>query len=187
MIRNILSLIAICLLISNVYTEAVNATEIQSTLTFLQDSSNLSLDINQILKCATTVTGVASRAYPIVEDLMAHPEHIFQSLTQITGFYNEIVAGCSGVFNATILNEVADRVVNTKFLAAPQVGKMPAISDIITCVKSIKPVATDIYNAVIAFKDGKTSEGLAALEQVVIDGATLGFSCGKVISDIISE
>ena len=186
MIRNILTFFAICLLISNVYTEAVNATEIQSIQGFLQES-NLSIDINQILKCASTVTGVASRAYPIVEDLMAHPEHIFQSLTQISGFYNEIVAGCSGVFNATILNEVTDRVVNTKFLAVPQVGKMPAISDIITCVKSIKPVATDIYNAVIAFKAGKTQEGLNSLEAVLVDGTTLGFSCGKVISDIISE
>ena len=46
-----------------------------------------------------------------------NPEYIIQTLTQITGFYNEIVTGCSGIFNATILNQVSDRVVNTKFLA----------------------------------------------------------------------
>ena len=40
---------------------------------------------------------------------------------------------------------------------------MPAINHIITCGKSIKPVAIDIYDAVISFKDSKTSEGLGAL------------------------
>ena len=43
MIRNILSFIAICLLISNVYTEEVNANEIQSRLTFYKTHQIYSL------------------------------------------------------------------------------------------------------------------------------------------------
>lgn len=81
-------------------------------------------------------------------------------------------------------NESSLEILANKF---KKVGKMPSINDIITCVKAVKPLATDIYNAVTSFEKGDSGAGISAIEKALADGASLGFSCYQVINDIISK
>ena len=189
MIRNFIILISIFLLISNVYTESIESTEVVSKNNgFLQEKPIVSLDINKIIKCGSAITSVASKAPPIIQDLMSHTENIFIDVMKLLPFYQELVDGCNGVFNVQILNKIAQKIYQNNFLAlSTKVGKMPAIGDIINCIKAIKPLATDIYNAVTLYQKGDTKNALNALEQASVDALSMGFSCWKVISDIISD
>jgi hypothetical protein len=150
----------------------------------------LSIDVNKIIKCASTVYTVVQKAIPIATDLVNHPENIGSDIIAIYGFYGDIKASCAGVFNTTIIENAFKKVMAQNYLTTqPEQNqlKLPSINDIIGCVKSIKPFATDIYNAVVAFQKGDTANAWAALEQATIDGIALGYTCYKVIADLLGS
>jgi len=68
-----------------------------------------------------------------------------------------------------------------------KLAKIPDVGDILACVKAVKPFATDIYEAVIAFTKGETQKGIDAIEKAAIDAVSLGMSCYKVIEEILAD
>ena len=177
MIPKFLTIISICLLVSNVYTESVEATEIKplqnNSQGFLTANPNFSIDINKIIICGSTLTGVVQKAIVIIQDIGTNPQNLLNDILQLSSFYQEIVRDCTGIFNVS-------KIQKLKF------GGIPAVGDIIACIKTIKPLAVDIKNAVENFKKGDTAAGLENIEQATIDAVSFGFSCYKVIEEILA-
>lgn len=154
------------------------------------EKPSLDIDIGKIIKCAQTVYTVAQKAIPVVQDLVANPGHIGQALIQLYGFYTEVAGGCAGVFNTTKIETFFKKAIATNFLLREEIdyGRgAPSISDIINCVKSIKPFATDIANAVTAFTNKQLPDAWRALEQAVVDGINLGYTCYMAISGFLGS
>jgi len=146
---------------------------------FKTGQSNLNIDIPAILKCASTVYDVAQRAVPVLTDLYNNPQNLTNDLFTLYGYYVEVQSSCSGVFNTTILESAFNKY--TTFLATPNLkSSLPSVTDIVACVKSIKPFATDIYEAVVAYKNQDYEKAFNILEQVVVDGANFGTTCYKL-------
>jgi len=144
------------------------------------------IDISKLVQCGYKLFDVVKKAEPIVEDLIQHPENMITAIAQFAGFVKELEESCNGVFN---VKKLAKQATNTLLAMNKKrgFGKMPSVDDLITCVKSVKPVAVDIYDAIVNFKDGKTKEALDNLEKLSLDALKLGYSCYAVIKDIFDD
>jgi len=143
------------------------------------EQSKLKIDLPTLLKCATTVYDVAQRAVPVLTDLYNNPQNLTNDLFTLYGLYVEVQSSCSGVFNTTILESAFNKY--TTLLATPNIkSSLPSVTDIVACVKSIKPFATDIYEAVNAYQNKDYEKAFSILEQVVVDGANFGTTCYKL-------
>lgn len=146
---------------------------------FKNEQPKLNIDISSVIKCAFTVYGVAQKAIPVITDLYNNPQNLTADLFTLYGYFDEVKGSCSGVFNTTILETAFYKYTN--YLAAPQAkSSSPSITDIIACVKSIKPFATDVYEAVIAYENKEYEKAFNLLEQVAIDGINFGSTCAKL-------
>ena len=149
----------------------------------------MGIDFNKIIQCGFTVYSVAERAIPLAQDLINNPNNFTTDLFALYGLFQEVSKSCAGVFNTTIVETAFNKVMAANYLAlssdlAPAKLKSPSITDIIACVKTIRPLATDIYNAVVAFQSGDMSKAWPALEQASLDVINLGYTCYKVIADL---
>lgn len=156
-------------------------------VSFFKSEQKLGIDINKVINCSLTVFNVAQKAIPIVEDIISHPENIFTLITQISAFYKELESACNGVFNVKIVQKFVQKFVSNYYLSTKNLGKIPSVDSIITCVKTIKPFATDVYNAISSYQKGDTDAALKAVEQGTVDLISLGMGCYQVIKDIISD
>lgn len=146
---------------------------------FKTGESNLKIDISSIIKCATTVMSVTQRAIPVLTDLYNNPQNLTTDIFTLYSLYVEVQSSCAGVFNTTILESAFNKY--TTYLATPNLKlQTPSVNDIIACVKSIKPFATDIYEAVVAYNNKEYEKAFNILEQAAIDGVNFGSTCYKL-------
>ena len=73
----------------------------------------------------------------------------------------------------------------------PQLGAhFPNLKDLLRCAEDIKPVASDVYHAIVEYKKG-TDEGksnaIALLKKIAEESIPMGTDCYKVIKEIIGE
>jgi hypothetical protein len=151
-----------------------------NALALFKTEDKMKIDPTKIIQCGFTIYGVAQKAINVALDIGNHPENLVADLMQIAGFYKEIQASCSGVFGLKIDKFFTQNLVafTTPNLTAP------SITDIISCIKSVVPVAIDIKDAVSAYQKGDTTGMLKALEKAATDGITAGSACYKVIKDL---
>lgn len=161
---------------------------LQINALFKADEATTFSSTGNIFQCVTTVYNVVQKAIPVVNDLSSHPENLVGDIMILVGFFKEIDSACAGVFNTTVIESALNKMVQSNYLVATPNGKKfaaPSIADIIACISSVKPLATDLYNTIIAFQAKDFNKAWPALEQAGIDAVTLGYTCYKVIKDYI--
>jgi hypothetical protein len=149
---------------------------------------NFTFNPDQALVCGQKALDVAARAWPVITDIMAHPKKILSDLSTLVGFVKEIKDSCNGVFDLDKIRESVVRVYSRMFRTnLLVVGKNPSIGDVITCVTTMKPVAIDIYEALIAFTKKDQDTAVAKISQLAVHGPPLYESCNKVILTLIQK
>ena len=183
MFRKFITILSICLLLSQVFTES-NENFVLATVSpnqgFLQPKLSANF-IDKIIKCGTTLKDVVKRAVPIMADIIVNPLNFFKDLSKIFASFQEVTDVCTEIFDISPIEKLS-----TQFSSKRKFEGIPSISTIIDCIKTIKPLATDILNAVTNFKDGDVKAGLDNVEQASIDVVNLGFTCYKVIEEILN-
>ena len=149
--------------------------------------TEFTIDYNKMIKCAFELVQVSEKTVLIVQDLIIHPENIFSALVKLSAFFNELETNCEGVFYFKIIANFVKKFKNTDNLLMKKVEKIPSIINIISCIKTIKPFSTDIYNSVISIETGDINTAIQALEQDTVNAAKLELICYKVIRDLISD
>jgi hypothetical protein len=152
------------------------------------NETNFKFDPDRALACGQKVLDVANKAWPVLTDMVVHPDHIITDLSVLAGFVEEIKEACTGVFNLERLKanlvRLYSRIFRTNLLV---VGKNPAIGDVIACIISAKPAAVDIFEALVAFSKKDQDTAVQKISQLAIHGPPFYESCNKVILTLISK
>jgi len=160
----------------------------QNFLALFKVENTLSVDPQKVITCGIKIYEVVQKLEPVIAKLIDHPETILSFITTLPGYFKELEASCSGVFDAEKLQKLVMNNLNSLLFVTSENTSLkssgPSISDVVACVKSISPLVKDIYSAIVSFKSGDTEGALKQLEQAAIDGVTCGMTCYKVIKDI---
>jgi len=138
---------------------------------------------SDIVKCVYAVVQDGGKLYSLVEDATQHPENLPADFIQIVAVLQDLQSNCKGIFNFN-LSLVA---LSKKKQLGKKSGKFPPITDIYYCLKSIQPLAVDIYGAVKAYEKGDNEDAMRHLTQAGIDAVGVATNCWKVIQEILSD
>ena len=177
MIGKFLTIITICLLVSNVFTESNEAFSDSPNQGFLQPELS-NIDINQLIKCGTTLSLAVKEGISVIQDMFTNPKNIGVDISRFVAFYVEVSEDCTGIFNISPIQKLSSRLSFEKNLRG-----IPSTSALIPCLNSIQPLSNDILNAVNNFKNGNINAALDNIKQASVDTVTLGYTCYKLIDE----
>ena len=98
MIGKFLTIITICLWVSNVFTESNEAFSDSPNQGFLQPELS-NIDINQLIKCGTTLSLAVKEGISVIQDMFTNPKNIGVDISRFVAFYVEVSEECTGIFN----------------------------------------------------------------------------------------
>lgn len=147
-----------------------------SKAVFLQMDMKVELaNTTSPISCASALYEDGPKIFTLVTRVLKG-EYDLSLIFEISALVQDIVSKCK---SSLFPNFVAVHGMT-------KVSKVPSIDSIIQCVKSVKPFATDVYNAITYYTKGDTDAAMKALTQAGIDAIGMGSTCYKVIEDILN-